>query len=62
MEVISIKDARKKKPKTNEETEKVEETLSFEEEMKRNEANKLRVEQERLKNNKKVLKTYRIKT
>ena len=49
----------RKDEKNIEEEDKVND--SFEEAMKRNEENRERMKKERLKDNKKVLKTYRIK-
>jgi hypothetical protein len=62
MKVISLADKKKQKQKQDELAEdSLKKELSFDDIEKQNEANKKRVEKERLANNKKVLRSYRIK-
>ena len=55
--VVSLSEAREKEKKE----EKTEEELDFAEIMKKNEENKRRVEKERLKHNKSVTRSHRLK-
>ena len=60
-EIISFAEAKKELLKSSNGTSNVSESLSFEDSMKKNLENQLRMQKERNKANKSVLKSYRIK-